>query len=306
MTDRPCKSLTRPRRKPRLAFGAVLLTFGWLAWAGCRGDRSSGSASNGLPDRLILATTTSLRDSGLLDRLVSCFEEQSGVWVEVVAVGSGQALELGRRGDADVLLVHSPEAEAQFIAEGYAPTRRVLMYNDFVLVGPPGDPAGVRAAASIEEALGRLAQARACFVSRGDGSGTHARELHLWAVAGIHPQPPWYIEAGAGMAEALRMASQKAAYTLADRATYLSLRQGLDLQVLFQGGPALRNQYSVIVPSGPNQSPERQRLGQRFADFLFSPPARRCIAEFGIDRFGQPLFFLEPLSEPTPPGNPAK
>lgn len=271
----------------------AVLAIACLGLGGC-GCKGSVEGPRSRPSRrVVLATTTSLRDTGLLDALVPVFEEHSGFRVEVVAVGSGQALELGRRGDADVLWVHAPEAEARFIAEGHARNRRPVMHNDFVLVGPPADPAGVRTAASVEESLGRVARAKAAFVSRGDGSGTHARELALWAAAAIHPERPWYIEAGAGMAEVLRMASQKGAYTLADRATYLTLRQTLDLEVLFAGGRLLRNQYSVIVPSGHQNPGERRMLGQQFADFLFSAPARRLIADFGKDRVGQPLFFLD-------------
>ncbi len=289
----------RNRARPLAGLWYLFVLGGLATCYALGGCRASGpaDASKPVPGRLVLATTTSLRDTGLVDALVPAFEAHSGIRVEVVAVGSGQALELGRRGDADVLLVHSPEAEKQFIAQGHARLRRPVMYNDFVLVGPAADPAGVKTAASIHEALRRLARAKAPFVSRGDNSGTHARELSLWAAAGIHPEPPWYIEAGSGMAEVLRMASQKGAYTLADRGTYLSLRGRLDLEVLWEGDPALRNVYSVIVPSGPKNPAQRQRLAQQFADFLFSAAARRLIGDFGKDRTGQPLFFLE---EPNP------
>lgn len=286
-----------PMPVPWTSLVVAFVAAGCVALAGCGRKEPAPVAHPSVPERLLLATTTSLRDSGLLDVLVPAFEESSGLRVEVVAVGSGQALELGRRGDADVLLVHSPESEERFLAQGYARRRRPVMYNDFVLVGPAADPAGVKRAGSIEESFGRVARANANFVSRGDGSGTHAMELKTWAAAAIHPEPPWYIEAGAGMAEVLRMASQKAAYTLADRATYVALRQGLELQVLFEGRPSLRNHYSVIVPSGPRSPPARQMRGEAFAEFLFSPAARRLIAEFGKDRFGVPLFFLEELRE---------
>lgn len=243
------------------------------------------------PEAITLATTTSTRDSGLLDVLVPLFEKKTGIEVQVVAVGSGQALELGRRGDADVLVTHAPQAEEQFMAAGFGESRRELMYNDFVLVGPKSDPANIRSRTSILEAFRQIAGAETPFVSRGDDSGTHMKEQEIWRKAGIDPQGDWYIRAGAGMAEALRMASEKKGYTLGDRGTFLAQRKGLDLIIVAQRDPLLRNQYSVIVLSHEKHPQVNRAAARRLAEFLLSREVQKTIAEFGVDRFGQPLFF---------------
>jgi len=243
---------------------------------------------------LTLATTTSTRDSGLLDVLVPMFEKETGIKVKVVAVGSGQALELGRRGDADVLLTHAPNAEEQFMAEGHGEQRRGVMYNDFVLVGPETDPAGVKDQTSITEAFRRIARRESPFVSRGDESGTHMKEKKVWKEAGIEPQGKWCIQAGTGMAEVLRMASEKGAYTLADRGTFLAQREGLDLVVLSEGDTLLRNPYAVIVVSSEKLPGINAQAARRFSEFLVSPKTQRVIGEFGVEQFGQPLFFPTP------------
>jgi tungstate transport system substrate-binding protein len=246
------------------------------------------------PDKtaiLTLATTTSTRDSGLLDLLVPMFEKEMGIEVKVIAVGSGQALELGRRGDADVLLTHAPDAEARFMAEGDGQQRRPVMVNDFVLVGPQADPARTMGQRSSMEAFRRIAQSASPFISRGDESGTHMKEQSIWKDAEVDPQPPWYIQAGAGMAEALRMASEKRAYTLADRGTFLAQRHRLDLTILSEGDPLLRNPYTVIVVSAKKHPHVNDRAASRFSEFLRSPKVQRMIGQFGIGPFGQPLFF---------------
>lgn len=240
---------------------------------------------------LTLATTTSTQDSGLLDVLVPLFRRQTGIEVKVVAVGSGQALELGRRGDADVILAHSPEAEGRFMAEGHGESRRAVMHNDFVLVGPPHDPAGLKGETSITAALEKVAPSRSPFVSRGDDSGTHQKELQVWRAAGIEPGSDWYVRAGAGMAQVLRMADQKRAYTLSDRATYLAQRGGLDLSLIVEGDPLLRNPYHVIVVSPEKHPGVRVEAARRFAGFLLSPTGQGAISRFGVDRHGEPLFF---------------
>ena len=245
---------------------------------------------------ITLATTTSTRDSGLLDGLLPRFEEETGIEVKVVAVGSGQALELGRRGDADVLLTHAPDAEAEFVAEGHGVSRRPMMHNDFVLVGPMDDPANVADATSAVGALRRIADAQAQFVSRGDDSGTHRKEESLWRQAKFEPQGAWYLRAGAGMAAALRMAGEKSAYALCDRGTFLARGRGLGLAVVSQEDPVLRNQYAVIVVNSASGSQASREAARRFADFLLSEPARKVIAEFGEDVFGEPLFFPNPSS----------
>jgi tungstate transport system substrate-binding protein len=244
---------------------------------------------------LLLATTTSTQDSGLLDALLPLFHAGCACRVKVIAVGSGEALAMGRRGDADVLLVHSPEAEARFMAEGHGARRLAVMHNDFVLLGPAADPAGVRGAPSASEAFRRIAARRALFVSRGDRSGTHARELALWKQAGLLPAGlaaagSWYKEAGVGMGDVLRLASERGAYTLSDRGTFLALRSGLALSVLYQGDAALLNPYHVIEVS-PTQHPRINPADARaFADFLVSPATQAVISAFGRDRHGEPLF----------------
>ena len=240
---------------------------------------------------LTLATTTSTRDSGLLDVLVPMFEKETGIEVKVVAVGSGQALALGRRGDADVLLTHAPEAERQFMAAGDGEDRQPLMHNDFVLVGPESDPAGLKGQTSIIETFRRIADRESPFISRGDESGTHIKELGIWKEAKIDPQGVWYVRAGAGMADALRMADEKRACTLVDRGTFLAHRARLDLTILSEGDPLLRNPYAVIVVSSQKHANVNHRAARRFSEFLRSPKVQRVIGEFGVESFGQPLFF---------------
>jgi tungstate transport system substrate-binding protein len=263
----------------------LFILLAMLPAAGCAGSTRPD-------DSLILATTTSTQDSGLLDVLVPMFEKGSGVKVKVVAVGTGQALQLGKRGDADVLLAHDPEGEEKFVAEGYGVERREVMYNDFVLVGPKGDPAKVKGEKSAAEAFARIAGTRLPFVSRGDESGTHQKEKQVWRQAKIEPQGDWYIRAGAGMGQVLRMADQKRAYTLSDRATFLAQRQGMELDILSQGDPLLVNRYSVIVINPEKHAHVRQQAARQFADFLLSPAGQKAIANFGIDRYRQPLFFV--------------
>ena len=240
---------------------------------------------------LTLATTTSTRDSGLLDLLVPLFRKQTGIEVRVVAVGSGQALELARRGDADVLLTHAPAAEQKFMDEGWGEDRRPVMHNDFILVGPGADPAQVKGQTSIVETFNRIARGQAPFVSRGDESGTHQKENEIWKQAGQEPQGDWHIDAGAGMAEALRMAHEKQAYTLADRGTFLALRNDLQLKILCEGDPLLRNDYAVIVVSAKKHPHLKAAAARQLADFLTAPATKKAIDTFGVEKFGEPLFF---------------
>jgi tungstate transport system substrate-binding protein len=242
---------------------------------------------------LILATTTSTQDSGLLDVLVPVFRQQTGIEVKVVAVGSGQALQLGRRGDADVILAHSPEAEERFMAEGQGESRRAVMYNDFVLVGPAADPAGARGKTSIAEVLAAVARSRSPFVSRGDDSGTHQKEKQVWKAAGVDPGGDWYIEAGAGMAQVLRTADQKRAYTLSDRATFLAHKGLVALAVLAEGDLLLKNDYHVIVVSPRTHPGVHAQSAMRFSEFLLNPETQRVISEFGTEKYGQALFTAE-------------
>jgi tungstate transport system substrate-binding protein len=240
---------------------------------------------------LTLATTTSTQDSGLLDVLVPMFRDRMGITVKIVAVGTGQALELGRRGDADVLLVHDPVSEERFMAEGHGSQRRPVMFNDFVLVGPEQDPAGVRGETSIGRAFAALQRTGSPFVSRGDESGTHQKEKQVWKQANVEPRGDWYIRAGAGMGQVLRMASEKQAYTLTDRGTFLAQGKALGLVILSQGDPLLKNQYSVLLLNPEKHPAIHQQAARQLADFLISAETQRAIAEFGRDRFGEPLFF---------------
>ena len=256
-----------------------------LCAASCRrGSRKDGAHA------IVLATTTSTRDSGLLDELVPRFRAESGVDVKVVAVGTGQALEIGRHGDADVLLVHSAKAEEQFMAEGHGLSRQRVMYNDFVIAGPKADPAHV-AGKTAREALSLIASAQAVFVSRGDSSGTHVAEQELWQATGLTPHGGWYKSAGQGMAEVLRMAQQMGGYVLSDRATFLAQHRQLDLVVLVEKDPALFNPYGVIVVKTTRDEQTRTDA-RRFADFLLTPAAQKAIAEHGVARDGEPSFFV--------------
>jgi tungstate transport system substrate-binding protein len=235
---------------------------------------------------MILATTTSTRDTGLLDTLVPAFEHAGKCSVKTVAVGSGQAIDLGARGQADVLLVHSPDAEQTFMQQGHGASRLAVMHNDFVLVGPPADPAQVSHAGGIVPALQAIARSRSSFASRADDSGTNAKELKLWKQAGIAPSGSWYIKTGQGMGPTLTIASQKRAYTLSDRGTFLATKN-LDSKILVQGGQPLQNPYHVIVVkhSGTNVG-----CARAFSRWITSAPTQRVIAGFGRSRYGQALF----------------
>ncbi len=240
---------------------------------------------------LTLATTTSTDDSGLLDVILPDFEEMYNVTVNVIAVGTGQALQLGMDGNADVLLVHARASEDDFMAKGHGIRREDVMYNDFVVLGPASDPAGIQGSATAAEAFSLLSQQGVMFISRGDNSGTHSKEKSIWSKAGIEPAGDWYISAGQGMGEVLTMAAEQQAYTLSDRATYLSrTKSGLDLVVLVEGDPALFNPYGVIVVN-PDKNPNLQaELAGLFVDWLISVRTQEKIAEFGVSDFGQSLF----------------
>ena len=236
---------------------------------------------------LILATTTSTADSGLLDVLNRAFEERHPFTLKTIAVGTGEALRLGEQREADVLLVHARRLEDQFMAAGHGARRLDVMYNDFVIVGPPGDPAGIRGMTLPGPALARVAERQALFASRGDNSGTHVRENSLWQAAGITPAGEWYLSTGQGMGDTLRIASEKQAYTLTDRGTYLAQKDRLELEIMVEGDPGLLNPYGVIEVQGAKNA----EGAKAFADFITSAEGQQIIAEFGKDRFGQPLFF---------------
>jgi len=260
----------------------LLLVLALLALAACALERGV----------VILATTTSTDNSGLLDVLVPMFQEQTGYTVKVIAVGSGAALRMGERGDADVLLVHSPDAEMGYMDGGYGRARRQIMHNDFVLLGPPGDPAGVAGTDDAAAALAAIAGSESLFISRGDDSGTHARERALWAEAGGMPgDAAWYQESGQGMGATLTIASQKTAYTLSDRATFLALSGTLELEIVLQGDERLLNIYHVIEVEPPDGISLNEAGAKAFAEFLLKEDTQGEIAKFGMEEFGQPLFF---------------
>jgi len=240
---------------------------------------------------LILATTTSTQDSGLLDYLLPMFEDEAGVKVDVIAVGSGQALQLGQDGNADVLLVHSPAKEKDFMAANHGVRREDVMYNDFVIVCPESDLAGIKGMTSAVDAFKKIAETQTPFISRGDDSGTNAKELAIWKAAGIEPKGDWYVSAGQGMGEVLTMSEEQQACTLSDRATYLArTKEGLKLATMVEGDKALFNPYGVIAVN-PDKNPGIQAdLADQFIDWLVSLPAQEKIAEFGKVDFGQSLF----------------
>ncbi|MEO7402149.1 MAG: substrate-binding domain-containing protein [Burkholderiales bacterium] len=241
---------------------------------------------------ITVASTTSTEQSGLFRHLLPVFEQRSGIHVRVVALGTGQALDLARRGDADVVLVHDRPAEDKFVAEGFGLMRREVMYNDFVLIGPKSDPARVGASNDIYAAFTRIARERAAFVSRGDRSGTHAAELRLWGDAGVdigRVKGPWYRDTGSGMGPALNTASAMNAYVLADRGTWLAFKNRGELAILVQGDKRLFNQYGVIAVNPAKHPHVKAALAQQFIDWIVSPDGQQTIASYRIG--GEALFF---------------
>ncbi|GAB4338479.1 MAG: substrate-binding domain-containing protein [Dehalococcoidia bacterium] len=247
------------------------------------------SACGGDGETIILATTTSTDDSGLLDELVPIFEDETGIDVKVIAVGTGAALAMAASGDADVVLAHAPAAEREYVASGDLVEGALVMHNDFVIVGPPGDPAGAASAGSLDDALRAIATG-GTFISRGDGSGTHQMELSLWAVAGIDPGTVRREETGQGMGATLNVAGQRRAYTLTDRATYLALREDLDLAILVEGDARLLNIYHVYVVNPGKHEGVRAQAARAFARFLVRDDVQQRIGSFGVAEFGEPLF----------------
>jgi tungstate transport system substrate-binding protein len=244
------------------------------------------------PD-LILATTTSTQDSGLLDVLIPLFEQQTGYKVKVVAVGTGAALKMGQEGNADVLLVHAPSSEKTYMDGGDGKDRLLVMHNDFIIVGPAADPAGIKGSASAVDAFKKIATTGPTFISRGDQSGTNTKELALWKTAGLDPagqQPAWYVESGQGMGATLTIASEKGAYTLTDRATYLANKANLQLDLLLEKDNSLLNVYHVITVN-PVKWPKVNYDGAiAFAKWITDPATQDVIGKFGVDKYGQQLF----------------
>jgi tungstate transport system substrate-binding protein len=259
--------------------------------------QSEVGGAEGDGSALLLATTTSTEDAGLLDAILPVFESEYGAEVDVVAVGTGQALQLGEDGNADVLLVHDRAREDAFMEEGHGVRREDVMYNDFIIAGPAEDPAGIRELDDVAEAFAQLAEQEATFVSRGDDSGTHGRELAIWEAAGMEPAGDWYIAAGQGMGAVLTLAEEQQAYTLSDRATYLARTQeGLELEIVLEGDSRLQNPYGVMAVNPEKSSAINNELANVFIDWLISVPTQELIGEFGVDTFGMPLF--TPDSEP--------
>ena len=235
-----------------------------------------------------MATTTSTYDSGLLDYMLPAFEEKYGIEVQVISVGTGKALEYGRRGDVDIILVHSPEDEIEFVEEGYGTWRHCVMYNEFLIVGPPDDPAEVKGKTAIN-ALRRILNADSTFISRGDDSGTHKKELVLWdAAGGDYYLGSWYVETGTGMGKTLLVASEKGAYTLVDKGTYLSMKENVNLDIMVEGDELLFNPYAIIVVS-LEYNPEVNYIGaQQLMGWIMSKEGQKMIGEFTKD--GEALF----------------
>src|SRR4029450_5883066 len=239
---------------------------------------------------VILSTTTSTQDSGLLDVLVPLFERQTGYSVKTIAVGTGQALALAGRGEADVVLAHAPALEKKYIANGKMLNRRLVMYNDFVIIGPGEDPAESEGTTKAVDAMKAIAATSSRFVSRGDNSGTHNLEKELWKLAGAEPQTGWYIESGQGMGATLGIADHRKAYTLTDRGTYLAFQKRVSLPILLEGARPLLNLYSVMEVNPANGPRVNTAGGRAFADFMVSADVQRVIKTFGVDKYGQPLF----------------
>jgi len=280
---------TSPRH---VALAASLALLGAFATRAGAADESKS---------VILATTTSTQDSGLLDALVPVFQKETGYVVKTIAVGSGQAMAMGSRGEADVLLVHSPAAEKKLVEDGFGVNRRLVMHNDFIVLGPPGDPAKVKGAATSQEALKKIAGAGAIFLSRGDNSGTHSKEKALWKAAGTNPEgQKWYQSTGLGMGDTLNVASEKGGYTLADRGTFLALNKGkrLGLEILVQGEPLLLNVYHVIEVNPAKWPKVNAAGGKAFADFMVAKKTQDFITTFGTEKFGAPLFFPDAGKDP--------
>lgn len=241
---------------------------------------------------IILATTTSTQDTGLLDVLIPIFEKETGYFVKTIAVGSGQAMAMGQKGEADVLLVHSPDAEKKFIADELGVNRRLVMHNDFVILGPALDAAKVKGKKSAAVAFKEIAGANALFVSRGDNSGTHSQEKKLWKAAGVNPEgQKWYQQTGLGMGQTLNVTAEKKGYTLADRGTYLAMKKNLTLDILVEGDAALLNIYHVMEVNVAKWPKVNAAGAKTFADFMVSKRTQDVIKSFGVDKFGSPLFF---------------
>jgi len=250
------------------------------------------AAAQPVQKNVIMATTTSTQDSGLLDVLLPIFEKKTGYFVKTISVGSGQAMAMGAKGEADVLLVHSPAAEKKFMADGNGVERRLVMHNDYIILGPPADPAKIKGMKKASEAFKKIAATGSIFMSRGDNSGTNAKEKDIWKAAGVkYESEKWYQQTGLGMGQTLAVAAEKKTYTLADRGTYLALKKNLGLDILVEGDGILLNIYHVIEVN-PKKWPKANFAGAKaFGDFMVSKETQAIIQTFGVDKYGSPLFF---------------
>lgn len=276
--------------------GSILLiaaTLMMMVFTGCakKPDTANQVPTPANPD-IIMATTTSTQDSGLLDVLLPAFEKKTGYKVKTVAVGSGAAIAMGEKGEADVLLTHAPDAERKIVTSGAVINRRLIMHNDFIIIGPAADPAQIKGK-NAKDALTNIAKTQSVFISRGDDSGTHKMEKNLWKAADIKPAGVWYQEAAAGMGQTLKIASEKTGYTLTDRATYLAQKNNISLDILVEGDPKLLNIYHVMEVNPEKYTKVNKEGAKAFADFLLTPEAQTIIANFGKDKYGQALFFAD-------------
>jgi tungstate transport system substrate-binding protein len=260
----------------------------WLVLAGLLPSTTGPAAAQS--SIVIVSTTTSTQDSGLLDVLVPMFEKQTGLTVKTISVGTGQALALAARGEADVTLAHAPGLEKKYVEDGKMSNRRLVMYNDFVIIGPADDPAKIKGLPKAVDALKRIAESQSRFVSRGDKSGTHVLEQGLWKQGGVEPRGAWYIESGQGMGQTLGIANDRRAYTLTDRGTYLAFQKRVDLPILVEKDRPLLNIYSVMEVNPANGPRVNATGGKAFAEFMLAPETQAVIKAFGVDKYGQPLF----------------
>ncbi|MBP2640474.1 MAG: domain containing protein [Firmicutes bacterium] len=270
---------------------SIFLAILVLAGCGTKAPTAQQPAQPQVKD-VILATTTSTQDSGLLDVLIPAFEKKTGYKIKTIAVGSGQAIAMGEKGEADLLLTHAPDAEKKVVEAGAAVNRRLVMHNDFIIIGPSADPAGIKGKAAMD-AMKAIADAKAIFISRGDNSGTHQLEKKLWKQANITPAGSWYQEVGTGMGQALKMASEKQGYILTDRATYLAQAKNLGMPILVEGDAKLLNIYHVMEVNPAKYNKVNAAGAKAFADFLLSAEGQSMIASFGKEKYGQPLFFAD-------------
>lgn len=267
-----------------------------LSLVGCTSTKTTeevGETKETKPKSIILSTTTSTQDSGLLDYLLPKFTEETGIEVKTVAVGTGKAIEMGKNGEADVLLVHDTKSEEEFVKEGFAKERQDVMYNDFVLVGPKDDKLKLKEISGdekIKQGLSSILENKATFISRGDDSGTHKKELRLWEGASLKPEGDWYVSTGSGMGEVLKMASEKQGCTLSDRATYLAMKDSLDLDIVIEKDNNLNNQYGVMVVNPEKFDNLNSEGAKKFEEWILSEETQKLIGEFGKDKYGESLF----------------